>query len=313
MKNLTVLALIVALAVPSLALAHEEGGGPNTGAIHLYAGVDVTTQYNFRGMNIEDQGMILQPWVAITSQVYSGGDMQPVIEGAKLKVRLWNSIQEASPGTNLAHPQWFEADVSVGVVLDLFYDMTGEIMYVYAQDPELPGNYYEAVEVSLAYDDSALWGGVLDNVPGFKGLQPHVLVAIETDGGVDRGITIGQGGPVAGGGDIYYEIGIEPSICILDSEDWPVTLSVPMTVAFGDDYYEYIDSTGSLDDDSFGYFDVGLVCTVPVKCVPIEHGEWELYAAVHFLFKGDGAEALTTNASTDDSEIIGSAGISMSY
>ena len=302
MKNLTVLALIVALAVPSLALAHEEGGNPNTGAIHLSAGADVTTQYNFRGMNLEDQGFILQPWVGLTSQIYSGDALAPVIEGVALKVSLWNSLQDASPGTQ-GHPQWYQANVSVGTVLDLPYGLTGEVMYVYAEDPEFPGNYYEEVDLRLAYDDSALWEGVLD-MPGFNGLQPHVLVAIETDGAADG---------VGNGGDVYYEIGIEPSVRVVESADWPVTLSVPMTIAFGDNYYEYTNSSGLPDDDSFGYFDVGLVCSVPLKCVPVEHGQWEAYAGVHFLFKGDGAEALTTNASTDDSEIIGSAGISMSY
>ena len=306
-KTLVLLTLSVALAVPSLALAQEEMAGPNTGAIRLSAGFDITTQYNFRGMNIEDQGFIIQPWVEINSNLYEGDALAPVLEGVGLKFGTWNSMQDASPGT-FGHPQWFELDLYVGVVLDLPYDLTGEVTYIYRKDPEgaalvAPGDIWaEEVDLTLAYDDSGLWN--LD-IPGFEGLQPHVLVAIETDGAAD-----GTGN----GGDTYYEIGIEPSVCIVQSEDWPVTLSVPMTLGFGSDYYEYRDpTTGALKDDSFGYFDIGLVASVPLNFVPAAHGQWEAHAGVHVMFLGDGAEALTTNSDLDDTEIIGSFGVSMSY
>ena len=302
MKKLTVLTLCVALAVPSLALAQEEMAGPNMGAIQLDAGFDIVTQYNLRGVNIDDQGFIIQPWLDLTVAVYEGGDC-PVVEGIALTMGTWGSFQEDSPKT-LGHPQWFEQDIFGGVQLDLAWDLTGTVVYLYRQDPEFPGNYAEEVDITLAYDDCALWEGTLD-IPGFKGLQPHVMVAIETDGALDG---------VGNGGDVYYEFGIEPSACIVESEDWPVTLSIPMIIAFGSNYYEYVNpKTGSLDDDSYGYFSIGLVCSVPLKYVPAEFGQWEAHAGVNFMFLGDGAEALTTNSELDDTEIVGTAGVSMTY
>jgi hypothetical protein len=294
--------LCAALAVPSLALAQEEAAGPNMGAIQLKAGSDVVTEYNLRGINIEDQGFIFQPWLDLIVAVYEGENI-PGVEGIALKVGTWGSFQNASVNT-IGHPAWFEQDIYGGVELDLAWDLTGTVVYLYRHDPEFPGNYAEEVDMTLAYDDSALWEGKLD-IPGFKGLQPHVLVAIETDGAVD-----GTGN----GGDVYYEIGIEPSVCVVQSEDWPVTLSIPMTVGFGSDYYEYINpTTGALEDDSYGYFSVGLVGSVPLKFMPAEYGMWEAHAGVTFMFLGDGAEALTNNNQLDDTEIIGTAGVSMSY
>ena len=304
MKKLTVLTLCMALAVPSLALAQEEAGGPNMGAIQIKSGSDVVTQYNFRGMNIEDQGFIFQPWLDIIVALTEGENI-PGVEGISFKMGTWGSFQDASPST-IGHPQWFEQDIYGGFQLDLACDLTGEVLYIYRKDPEglvEGGVYAEEVDITLAYDDSALWEGTLD-IPGFKGLQPHVLVAIETDGAADF---------VGNGGDVYYEIGIEPSACIVQSEDWPVTLSVPMTIAFGSDYYEYFDSNGQLTDDSYGYFSIGLVCSVPLKYVPAEFGQWEAHAGVNFLVLGEGAEALTGNTELDDTEIVGTAGVSMTY
>jgi len=298
MKKITVLTLCMALAVPSLAMAQEEAAGPNTGAITLSGGFDITTQYMLRGIAREDQGFIIQPWLEINSQLYSG-DAIPLVEGVGMKLGIWNSIQDSSPGTQ-DHGAFYEQDIYAGVTLDLQSDLTAEVVFVYREDPDVGGNWSDEVDITVAYDDSAFWEGTLD-IPGFNGLQPHFMVAIETDGASDAG----------GGNDVYYELGIEPSMTVLESEDWPVTLSVPMVLAFGDNYYEYVNNAGNLDDETFGYFSVGLVASVPLNFVPADMGAWEAHAGVEFLFLGDGAEAL--NSSVDDTEIIGTVGVSMTY
>ena len=319
MKKITVLALCVALAVPALALA-QEGAGSNTGAITLEAGTDFTTQYNFRGINIEDQGFILQPWATITAKLYEG-DAIPGVEGISLVVGTWSSYHEDAPKT-VGHPQWVELDVYGGVELDLTSGFTGSVIYMYRKDPEgvaANGVYAEEVNITLAYDDAGFWEGKLD-LPGFAGLQPHVMVSIETENGMDQYLTTAQGGgaggATAGGGDVYYEIGIEPSVCVLENETWPVTLTVPVTLGLGDGYYEHINwNTGAIEDESFGYVSVGANLSVPIGCIPAELGQWEAHAGVEVVFAGDGAESLGAKrfADLDDTEIIASAGISMSY
>lgn len=294
--------LCLVLAVPAVVRAHDEGSGSNLGAIGLAAGIDFTTQYNFRGINVEDQGAIIQPWLEITAALYSGDALAPMIEGVDIKFGFWNTLQEASPKTQ-AHGSYYEADYSIGLVLDLCHELTGEVSFVYLEDPDVVGNYSEEVDLKLSFDDAALWEGVLD-LPGYNGLQPHVLVVIETNGSSDA---------AGNGGDVYYEFGINPSVLVWDNPETPVTLAVPMKLALGDNYYEYFNAGGALDDDSFGYFSVGLVFSMPLSFVPADHGQWQVHAGVNFLFLGDGAEALTTNTSLDSTEIIGSAGISMEY
>ena len=303
-KTLLILTLCLGMAIPGLALAHDvEGEGPNMGAISFSAGVDMTTQYNFRGMNREDQGAIVQPWFEITSQLYSGDALAPIIEGVALKLGMWNTIHDSSPATQ-GHGSYYEADYYAGVVLDLPQNLTGEILYMYREDPDAVGNYAEEVNFRLDYDDAGWWEGAVP-LAGFHGLQPHVLIALETDGAMDL---------LGNGGDVYYEIGIAPSVCILDNETWPVTLTVPVTLGLGDDYYEYINrNTGAIESESFGFVSVGADLSVPIKAIPGEFGQWTAHAGVEVVFCGDGAEALTSNNELDDTEIIGSAGVSMSY
>ena len=317
MKKITVLALCVALVVPALALAQEGEMAPNTGAITLNLGVDMTTQYNFRGINMQDQGAIVHPWANIAAKVYEGDDI-PGVEGISLIAGSWSSMQEDAPQV-LGTSQWVELDVWGGVELDLVCGWTGSVVYMWREDPEWFGNYVEEVNIAVAYDDAGFWEGKLD-LPGFNGLQPHAMVSIEVDGGTDQNITGwqggGAGGATAGGGDVYYEIGIAPSVCILENETWPVTLTVPVTLGFGDGYYEHINwKTGAIEDESFGYVSVGADLSVPIKAIPGEFGQWEAHAGVEFVFCGEGAESLGAKrfADMDDSEIIASAGISMTY
>jgi hypothetical protein len=89
-----------------------------------------------------------------------------------------------------------------------------------------------------------------------------------------------------------------------------------MTVGLGSNYYEFVDpSTGTLEDDTFGYFDVGLVASVPLSFIPSDYGSWSASAGVHFLFLGDTTEHADEGGSSarDDFHLIGTFGISFAY
>ena len=76
---------------------------------------------------------------------------------------------------------------------------------------------------------------------------------------------------------------------------------------------------GVLEDDTFGYLDIGLDFSMPLSFVPAQFGSWEAAAGVHFLLLGDSTETISGNQGTwgvgsgDDFEVIGTFGISMSY
>ena len=74
-------------------------------------------------------------------------------------------------------------------------------------------------------------------------------MAIELSGQADGGL--GEG--------VYVELGVEPGLHL---EGTPVSLSFPLTVGLSlSDYYE--EAPGN--DDVFGYVDLGLVASVPLR------------------------------------------------
>jgi len=84
-----------------------------------------------------------------------------------------------------------------------------------------------------------------------------------------------------------------------------VSLAVPVKVGLSlSNYYE-----GAGGDDTFGFFSVAGVVTVPFTSAPTRFGSWNIHGGVEFLVLGDRNEAVFG----DSSHVIGSFGIGLSY
>lgn len=74
-------------------------------------------------------------------------------------------------------------------------------------------------------------------------------------------------------------------------DDAPLGMSVPVAVGLSlSDYYE-----ANGQDNSFGFFSVGLMARIPLSGVPAGYGSWELAGCIQFLVFGDGLEAINGN------------------
>lgn len=263
----------------------EEEAGPNTGKISLSAGVDFTTAYFFRGIVQEDQGLITQPWVDIGVALS---------DNLSLNFGLWNSMHDRQTGatSNFSGPDWwYEADLYVSLVCSHVENMEFGLTYTNYSSPNDAFGTISEFAVSASYDDS-------DGL----GLSPSVTVAIETDGQADGGSNEG----------IYLEVGIAPSMTLVESQDSPITMTIPVTVGLSlGDYYEDPLSAGAADDSNLGYIDVGVDFSMPISCIPADYGSWEASLGVHYLRLTESTENL--NASRKQDEVILSFGISMGY
>jgi len=272
----------------SPALAQDEDPGPNTGKVSLSAGVDFTNGYYFRGLLQEDSGLIVQQWADITLNL---------AEGLDFTVGIWDSFHTEQTGASGTGPEiWYEADIYLGLTASMVKDWEMGITYTAYTSPNDAFSTVEEIALSAAYDDSWFW----DGSDLFNGLAPSVVIAFETDQSVD-------------GNDegIYLGIGIEPSVNLMAGSDYPLTLSMPVTLGFSlDNYYE---SPVDGNDNFFGFFDVGVVASLPLTCVPADYGQWEVHAGVHILtLQGGNAEDFN-DGDNPDVEYIGNIGISMSY
>ena len=246
------------------------------GAVHaqdssMTSGVDLTTQYFFRGIVQETKGAILQPWVELTTPITPPtGDV-----GIDLTIGLWNSLHTGDTGTGggTTDPRaWYESDFYLGLGAQAGKVAAAVTYTIYSS----PNNSFESVQefaISFTYDDSADWG------TGFAGLNPSATLALETKRQADGG---------TGAGGTYLELAVEPALALFDDGENSIAVTVPAKLGLSlDDYYE--DSTG--DDDFYGYFQVGLHAAVPLESfLPPHFGNWQMSFGIDLLFLGDNTE-----------------------
>ncbi len=281
----------ILLWAPTGAVAQDDPG-PNQGKISASAGFDITNAYFFRGIVQEDQGFIIQPWVDISLNLSDNFDFN---------FGIWNSfhdVKTAAANTGNEPDTWYEADLYFGLTYTGLENTELGISYTALTSPNNGFPTIREVGFSAAYDDSALW----EDTAIASGLQPSMKLVFELDGQADLGSNEG----------IYLELAIEPSFAIIESEDFPVTLSIPVTVGLSlGDYYEDPSSPGGDDDSNFGYLDIGAVFSMPLTCIPADYGQWEMSVGLHYLYLSESTEAL--NQDTNGDEIIATFGISMGY
>jgi hypothetical protein len=269
--------------------AAEEAKGPNRGNVSVSAGVEFPTAYFFRGILQEDRGFIAQPFLETNIKVY---EAEGPLNSVSAKLGIWNSFQSQSPGTPTDPTSWYEADLYGGLTFGLFDKLQAGVIYTAYLSPNGAFSSVQEIAFKLAYDDSKLLGAFA--------LSPSILVAVELDGQAD----VGHAGHDEG---VYVQLGIQPGFKLFEDAKYPISVTFPMALGLGfDDYYEF--NTGN--NNTFGYFDLGLVVGIPLAFIPAAYGTWEIHAGVHFLFLGDNLETVNHG---DSFEAVGTFGISMTY
>ncbi|MEM8738021.1 MAG: TorF family putative porin [Planctomycetota bacterium] len=270
----------------------------NNGSLSWELGADVVSAYIFRGIEQEDSGLIVQPYVQVSGPV---GET-----GIGFYVGSWQSIHSDDTGTGAIQStdafgapnggtatgsptEWYESDFYAG--LDYQLDkVTFGVLYTAFFSPNGAFSEVEEIGFSLAYDDLELLGDFAFN--------PYVFIAFQTD---DQSV-----GPV-GSEDIYLELGGEFSTPFLDSEQFPVKVTIPFVLGFSlDDFYT--DAAGN--NEGFGFLKVGPAFQFPVDFIPSDYGIWEATAGVDLFFVNDDALLLDDG---DDFEIVGRLGIALRY
>ena len=135
----------------------QEEDGPNLGRVSFSAGFDATTQYLFRGIFQEDQGMILQPWAELGFSVF---ESEGAIKSVDIIFGTWNSIHDGPTSDGpFATGGWYEADWYGGLSLGLPANFSFDATYVNLLAPDVAGTSFfaEEFDLTLSYDDSGLW------------------------------------------------------------------------------------------------------------------------------------------------------------
>lgn len=276
--------LLVAAMVSTSAAAQQTGGtesAPQTPAapvaapepaskrVTLTAGLDFTNAYVFRGIYQEDRGVIGQPLVDLGVGVYEGTG---ALKSVGLNVGTWNSQHSGPTG------KWYEADYYGSVTFGFGKVKPSAVYTSYTSPNDRFKSVHELAGV-LAIDDSA------SPFP----VSPKVTVAFELSGQADGGAQKGT----------YLELGIRPGVKVAKA----LTLAIPVKVGLSlRDYYE-----GPTGSNRFGYFDTGLIASVPLVSGKTT---WEAHGGVDLLWFGENMKLLNSG---DGFKPVFSIGLSFGY
>ena len=285
-------AALAASALTTNAAAQEDAPGVNNGAVSFALGADLPTKYIFRGYELEEDGFILQPYAEVSFAVAEGYDFY---------MGTWASIHSRqtgaasfSDGTSTAENNdiIFETDYYAGLSISVFDPISLDISYVSYNYPNGGLGDYQEIDIAVAYDDTDLWGGDFT-------LSPYALIAFEfaTE-------------DVFGDDDnIYLELGAETGFNVYQSEDYPIDLTVPVTVGLSLDEF-YVDDDG--DNEFFGYISIGANFGMPLTFIPSEYGAWSAGAGLTFYILNDNAAGLD-DGSNENFNLVATLGIAMEY
>ena len=265
-------------APPAAESAQEE---PAPKRVTTTAGFDLASAYMFRGIFQEDSGVIVPPFVDVGVLVYQGDG---ALNSVSLNGGMWNSLHSGPSGNSGKGNPWYEADYYGSVTFTMGRWKPGALFTSYTSPNDAFRTVHELAAV-LAYDDSA---------SAFP-LSPKIILAQELDGQADGGTNSGT----------YLELGVRPVLKLIEANRYPLSLAIPIKFGLSvKDYYE-----GPTGSNSFGYFDTGLIASVPLAFMPARSA-WEVHGGVDFLWLGDNMRLLNRG---DRFKPVGIVGLSVTY
>lgn len=253
----------------------------NSGLLSWSAGADIVSTYMFRGIEQEDSGLIVQPWVEVGTPIDIGGTTLDFSIGS------WNSLHTKGTGAaGNGASNWYESDLYAGVGYTVNDQFTVSATFTGFYYPNGSSGDVEEIAFGVEYDDSE----VLDEYA----FSPYALLAIETR---DEN----------GSEDVYLELGGAFSAFFIESEDLPVELSFPIAIGLSIDDY-YTDAGG--DNEVFGFVSVGALAEMHLDMIPSDYGVWTAHAGLDLYFVNDDAGLLDNG---DDFAIVAKVGVGMEY
>lgn len=212
--------------------------------------VDFKTQYISFGVVLQDEGVTIQPMLALRYTFFDKNLDQSedsFINNVTGFISSWNDISTNKDlsGPTSPYPYFTEADLVTGVSVTFNdrFNLTTSLTELNSPAGAFrPGAFLKAV---LSMDDTGMYG---DNFA----LKPQFLLIYEIPWEGQIGLQ-----PDA----FMFEPGLTPTYTFGADSGFPVTLSVPMRVGLGNKFY---------DGETYGFFSIGPEFTLPIPSLSTE-------------------------------------------
>ena len=289
-------------------------------AYNVEVGAIVTTHYFFRGYLQENEGLIVQPFAEVGIGILSSENRGFSVDAF---LGIWNSFHsEETGGTNEGASYWFESDLYGGVSVTTGNFEVGGV-YTFYTYPNGAASVIQEVGAFAAYEFD-LGDGLADG-DDESTFQPSLAVgagvyyevkdyAAEEIFDTASGTTFSN--PFAAEG-FYLELNVQPGFEV-EVGDTPLSLTFPVVVGIGlsDYYFDSADAAALAngdpvgEDEFLGFVSVAAQLGIPVP-LPDRYGTWTLVGGIEGIFLG--ADTLQELNSGDDVELVGSAGLAISF
>jgi len=269
-------AVMVMAFAGGFASAQSAPADPNSGAVTLTTAVDFPSVYFFRGIRQESDPKLTTFAAGDVGIALFSGDGG--LKSATVNVGVWNSLHTGTSGIDADKSSHYEEDFYASVSLGFGRGVTVMPMFTAYTSPNSSFGTVQELSVKVAHASK---------------FAPYGLVAFELKGQADGGSDEGT----------YAEFGVGPS--------WPLggsSVSVGIPVKVGLSLRDYYEMSGT--DNKFGYFDAGVLLTVPFTRIPSRFGSWNVHGGVNFLAFGDTTKSFNNG---DSGQVIVSGGIGISY
>lgn len=212
------------------------------------AGVDASSHFISFGADVWGGGNEISPFSANSTSFVYGTLTAKITDELSGFINLWSDNND-NVNSAIGGPIQ-EVDFNVGLTYT-WENFTFGIAHSYWM---FGGGAEKAIEVTASYNDASLWE---DKIKGFA-LNPSFLAHYRYD----------STGDLAGENAVVLQVGIKPTFTFDQIDDYPITVGVPMNVAYFTDPYQGGDGAG------FGYFSAGLSASVPLSFIPKGYGSW---------------------------------------
>jgi len=275
--------ILLSLLVPGVLMAQEnasyqERTDARDAAISGELGVDFTSQYFFRGIRQENQGVIAQPWINLGMNVHEGDG---ALRNLDVVFGQWNSLHDEQTNSLAGGGVWFESRFFLGLEGQIGDRWHAGVRYNTYSFPNNGSRPIQELALSARFDDAGVFSESFS-------LQPTLTIAKELSGQRDFGNDKG----------VYAELGVSPSWVIgkLGESDMTLTLPGKIGLSLGD-YYETVGTGGG--DDFLGYLQGGGVLSAPLDFMPARLGPWSGHVGLHALLLGNNNKNFNGNDSLE--------------